>query len=126
MFDSQPERIPNRTGIVALWLVRIGIGISFIAIGASKFNDPMWIRIFERIGLGQWFRYLTGILQICGGALTLIPRLSRVGLALLACTMAGAVIAWCTGLHAPQNAPIPGFLLVALIVMAVIFPSRAA
>src|SRR5438132_14312436 len=108
MFDSQPERIPNRTGIVALWLLRIGIGISLIAIGTSKFRDPMWVRIFDQIGLGPWFRYLTGTMQLVGGALTLIPRLSRVGIALLACTMAGAVVAWLTVLRAPMNAPIPG------------------
>src|SRR2546430_2861644 len=33
-----------------------------------------WVRIFDRIGLGQWFRYFTGALQVTGALLVLIPR----------------------------------------------------
>ena len=99
------------------WLPRIAIGAAFVAIGVSKFRDPMWVRLFDQIGIGQWFRYLTGVMQICGGVLALIPRLSLAGIVLLACTMAGAIVAWMTVLHAPLNAVIPGVLLGILIAM---------
>ncbi len=115
MFEAETERIPNRTGLLITWLPKVTVGLVFVAVGTSKFRDPMWVRLFAQIGFGQWFRYLTGVMQICGAALVLIPRLSLAGIALLACTMAGAVVAWLTVLHAPFNALIPGVLLGALI-----------
>jgi putative oxidoreductase len=75
----------------------------------------MWVGIFGQIGIGQWFRYLTGAMQITGGILVCIPRGAFVGVALMACTMFGAVIAWFTVLHAPGNALIPAALLGVLI-----------
>src|SRR4051794_31962104 len=32
------------------------------------------IESFEKVGLGQWFRYLTGLLEVAGGVGLLIPR----------------------------------------------------
>ena len=51
-----------------------------------------WVQVFERIGLGQWFRLATGIIQVTGGALMFWPRARTAGAALLACTMVGAII----------------------------------
>jgi putative oxidoreductase len=115
MLDATTERIPNRIGVLTTWLPRIAVGLVFVTVGSSKFRDPMWVRLFGQIGLGQWFRYLTGVMQIGGGLLVLIPRLALMAVIMLACTMAGAAIAWLTVLHAPANAPIPGALLVILI-----------
>ena len=115
MFDIRaPEPIPSRIGMLTTWLPRIAIALVFVGVGLSKFTDPMWVRLFGRIGFGQWFRSFTGIMQIFGGILVLIPRLSLVGIAMLACTMAGAVITW-IAFGLPLNAPIPGALLIALI-----------
>jgi hypothetical protein len=44
--------------------------VAFVFIGSTKFdNDPngMWVKLFEQIGFGQWFRYFTGAMQV-GGA----------------------------------------------------------
>jgi putative oxidoreductase len=50
------------------------------------------VQIFERIGVGQWLRYATGLMQI-GGAILVLPRRTlTVGAATLACTMAGAAL----------------------------------
>ena len=73
----------------------VAVAALFILVGYTKFdNDPRgdWVRLFERIGLGQWFRIVTGVVQVLGGALMLWPRTRTVGAAMLACTMAGAVI----------------------------------
>jgi len=75
----------------------------------------MWVGIFGQIGIGQWLRYLTGVVQIAGGILVCIPRAALVGVTPIACTMIGAVIAWVTVLHAPGNALIPAALLGVLI-----------
>jgi putative oxidoreductase len=109
------EPVPNRLGSLATWLPRIAVAIVFLSVGTSKFRDPMWVRLFGQIGLGQWFRWLTGIMQIAAGVLVLIPRTSLAGIVLAACTMLGASIVWITILHAPANAPIPGVLLAMLI-----------
>ena len=111
------EPVPNRLGLLATWLPRIAVALVFLSVGSSKFSDPMWVRLFGQIGLGQWFRDLTGVMQIAAGILVLIPRTALAGVALAACTMLGASIAWLTVLHAPLNAPIPGIMLALLIVV---------
>jgi putative oxidoreductase len=109
------EPVPSRLGAIAVWLPRLAVALIFVSVGWSKFRDPMWVRLFGQIGLGQWFRYLTGVMQIAGGVLVLIPRTALAGIALAACTMLGASIAWLTVLQAPFNAPIPAALLAALV-----------
>src|SRR5262249_1066149 len=64
---------------------------------------------------GQWFRYFTGIVQIAGAVLVLVPRTFVVGIALLACTMAGAVAIWIVRFGAVGNAIIPAVVLVGLV-----------
>ena len=115
MLDLTTERIPNRIDVLTTWLPRIAIAVAFTAVGSSKFRDPMWARLFGQIGLGQWLRYLTGVMQITGGILVLIPRTALIGIGLIVSTMIGAVVAWLTVLHAPANALIPGAILAALI-----------
>jgi hypothetical protein len=44
------------------------------------------------IGVGQWFRYLTGAIEVAGAVLLLIPSAAAYGAAVLAVTMVGAVI----------------------------------
>src|SRR5437867_1006357 len=117
MLKPTVEPVPNRLGVLAAWLPRLAVALVFLSVGSSKFRDPMWIRIFGQIGLGQWFRYLTGVMQIAGGILVLIPRTALLGIALAACTMLGATVAWLTVLHAPFNAPIPAVLLIILVVI---------
>lgn len=110
------QRVPSHLQTFTTWLVRAAIALAFVSFGSQKFQPAgMWVGIFAQIGVGQWFRYLTGVLQIGGALLVLVPATSLFGMALLACTMTGAVLAWVTVLHAPGNAPIPGFLLVVLV-----------
>jgi hypothetical protein len=35
--------------------------------------------MFDKIGLGQWFRYVTGSLEVVGALLLLVPRTSAIG-----------------------------------------------
>ena len=49
-------------------------------------------REFDKIGVGQWFRYVTGGIEVASAILLLIPRLTPVGDAFLLATMTGAVL----------------------------------
>jgi uncharacterized membrane protein YphA (DoxX/SURF4 family) len=93
MFEQATEGEPRNA--LGDWILRGGIAILFVVFGWEKFSeDPRsgWIRMFQEIGIGQWFRYFTGVVEILGGALVLIPWTVTAGLALLACTMASAAL----------------------------------
>jgi putative oxidoreductase len=114
MFDTERQAIPSRVDSLTTWLPRIAVALVFVTVGFSKFSDPMWVGLFGRIGAGQWFRYFTGVMQIAGGALTLVPKLSLVGIGMVACTMAGAVAVW-IAFGLALNAIVPGTLLAILL-----------
>jgi uncharacterized membrane protein YphA (DoxX/SURF4 family) len=64
----------------------------FLMAGSSKLlGNPMMVGMFQTIGIGQWFRYLTGGLEVVGAILLLIPALAGLGGALLVLVMIGAV-----------------------------------
>src|SRR5215471_6069039 len=87
---EKKEAIPIET-----WLIRAGVALLFILVGQSKFaTRSQWVAIFDQIGFGQWFRYLTGTLQVAGGLIMLIPRTFVYGIIVLASTMIGAIAAW--------------------------------
>ncbi|PYR12148.1 MAG: hypothetical protein DMG00_09410 [Acidobacteria bacterium] len=63
-----PEPIRSRIGLLTVWLPRVAVALVFVAVGYYKFSDPMWVRLFGRIGFGQWFRYFT-FAAMCSGSL---------------------------------------------------------
>jgi putative oxidoreductase len=102
--------------VAGTWLPRIVVGMLFIFVGKSKFAEHSeWVAIFAKIGFGQWFRYFTGVLQVVGGVLVLIPKTFVFGILLIGCTMAGAMVAWIFFLGQPFTAIIPGTLLIGLL-----------
>jgi uncharacterized membrane protein YphA (DoxX/SURF4 family) len=84
-----------RASGAARHLLPVALGLLFVFVGYGKFdNSPRgsWVQIFEQIGLGQWFRIFTGVVQVAGGVLMLPRRTRTIGAGLLACTMVGAAI----------------------------------
>ena len=78
---------------VLLWVLQIGAAGMFLMVGFLKLSgNPQLVGLFEAIGLGQWFRYLTGTLEVAGAFLLLIPRMSGLGALMLAGVMVGAVV----------------------------------
>jgi len=116
VFDEVNDS-PRRNALTD-WAVRIVIAVAFVLFGTDKFNSAPgseWVTIFRQIGLGEWFRYFTGIVEVLGGVLILIPWTVTMGLALLACTMLGAMVTLAFVLHSPLSAVFPGMFLAGLI-----------
>src|SRR5258705_1895993 len=55
-------------------------------------GHPQLVALFEAIGLGQGYRYLTGSLEVAGAILLLIPRTSGLAALMLVAVMACAVV----------------------------------
>src|SRR5882762_9305 len=101
---------------VGLWVLQIGAAGMFLMVGFFKLSgDPQMVGLFDAIGLGQWFRYVTGSLEVLGAVLLLIPRLSGLGALLLVGAMLGAVA---THLFVVVGSALGAFIL--LIVTGVI------
>ena len=113
---------PDLTG----WAFRAVITVIFLSAGYDKFDGTPgsgWVKIYQMIGWGQWFRIATGVIEIVGGLLYLFPRTCYAGAALLSATMLGAIVAHLTVLHDPIAIIIPGALLAAIVIIAARDPS---
>ena len=101
---------------VGLWILQIGAAGMFLMVGFLKLSgDAQMVGLFDAIGLGQWFRYVTGSLEVLGAILLLVPRLSGLGALLLVGVMLGAVP---THLFVVGGNPLPAIIL--LIVTGVV------
>lgn len=100
-------RAPLPSMILAL---RLLLGVVFLAIGAANLlGVGQTVVVFDQIGLGQWLRYFTGILQLLGGVFVLIPVFSGVGSFILTVVMVGASLFLATG--------VPGNAFVAIVLL---------
>ena len=94
---------------IALWVLQIVIAAAFLAAGSAKLSgQPTMVQMFDKIGVGQWFRFVTGSIEVGAAILLLIPKLTPIGAALLICTMAGAVL---THLLKVGGSPVPALVL---------------
>lgn len=82
-----------RSSDALFWTMRILLAALFLYQGIDKFSERrLWLRIFEEIGFGQWFRYFTGVVEVSGALMLLIPKATLVAVGLLVCTMIGAIL----------------------------------
>ena len=102
---------------IALWVLRVLLAAAFIAAGGAKLTGaPAMVEMFEKVGVGQWFRIVTGAIEISGAILLLIPRLTFYGAGLLLLVMIGAVTAHLTVLG---GNPAPALMLLVLAAVTV-------
>jgi putative oxidoreductase len=52
---------------------RGAIALIFVLAGAEKFG-PGWVGLFQQVGVGQWFRFFTGGIEILSGVPARVPR----------------------------------------------------
>jgi putative oxidoreductase len=85
---------PPRGKTIAIWALRIIIAALFLFTGAAKLaGQPMTIEEFDAIGLGQWFRYVTGLIEVGGAVMVLIPAASMIGAIVVLLVIIGAFFA---------------------------------
>lgn len=115
------------------WALRISVALVFAGTGLEKFSgsELYWVQLFERIGLGQWFRYFTGVVETLGGLLFLVPAATTFGAALLVASMVGAMAVHVFVFRHPADSLFPGLYLAGVIVayarlrVKPLFPSRS-
>jgi putative oxidoreductase len=105
---------------LTLWVLQGILAVLFLYSGASKLNPhaTFWIGLFDKIGIGQWFRYFAGVLEVICAILLLIQRTSAIAAMLLSLTMAGAVVTHLFIVRDGYAAFFPAFTLLLLAVVA--------
>lgn len=92
---------------ITLWTLSGMVALAFIAAGGSKLaGASAMVEVFDKVGLGQWFRYVTGFLEVMGAIGLLISRYAFYAAALLGVVMVGAIIAHVTVLGTSPAAPV--------------------
>src|SRR5512146_1851445 len=91
--------------VLLLELVEILLAGIFLLVGGAKLiGRPDMILLFRDIGVGQWFRYVTGTVEVTGAALLVIPMLSVASALLLGGVMVVATLIELFVLHRPPVA----------------------
>ena len=73
--------------------IRAALTFVFILAGGAKLiGVSLMVENFETVGLGQWFRYFTGLVEVTGAALLWWPNRQALGASLLGATMVGATL----------------------------------
>src|ERR1700730_9672037 len=93
MTANQTPVIPRvRVALVALWLTQIALAAMLLFVGGLKLAGvPVMVALFDAIGIGQWFRYVTGSIEVVSAVALLVPSWAAFGALLLIPTMVGAV-----------------------------------
>lgn len=99
----------GRVALIALWLTQVAVAGMFMFVGSLKLTGaPELVALFDAIGAGQWFRYVTGTIEVVAGAALLVPSLAPFGALVLVPTMIGAIA---THLFIVGGSPVPATML---------------
>jgi putative oxidoreductase len=105
---------PRRIGA---WILQGVVATAFFAAGATKLaGAASMVQVFDQIGVGQWFRYATGLVEVIGAIALIYPGLASLGALWLGGTMFFAVLTHLVVLHTSPAPAIVLGLLNALIV----------
>jgi putative oxidoreductase len=103
--------------LTGIWVLRILVALAFLASAGLKLSGaPKMVEEFGIIGLGQWFRTVTGVIEAAGAILVLVPGTSRLGGLLLLAVCVGAFFAQVFKLHGDLVHVFVLFALTALVV----------
>ena len=111
----QSASAPRRR--IGTWILQGFVAAAFFTAGAAKIAGAGYmVQLFDQIGAGQWFRYLTGTVEVVGALALLAPGLASLGGIWLAGTMFFAVLTHLFVLHtSPVPAIVLGFLNILIV-----------
>jgi putative oxidoreductase len=108
---------PQAPGRIGTWVLQGVVAAAFFAAGAAKLAGAAYmVQVFDQIGVGQWFRYVTGLVEVIGALALIYPGLASLGGLWLGGTMFFAVLTHLLVLHTSPAPAIVLGLLNALIV----------
>ena len=91
------------------WTLQVILSAAFLAAGSAKLAGvPDMVELFGQIGLGQWFRVATGVVEVTGAVALILPGLASIGALWLGFTMVCAVATHVFVLH---TSPVPASVL---------------
>ena len=94
---------------IGAWTLQGILAAAFLAAGSAKLAGvPYMVDLFEQIGVGQWFRLATGVVEITGAVALVFPGLASIGALWLGATMVFAVATHVFVLH---TSPVPAIVL---------------
>jgi putative oxidoreductase len=97
----------GKARLITLWILSGLVALAFLGAGGAKLaGAAAMVELFDKVGRGQWFRYLTGLLEVAGAIGLLIPRYAFYAAGLLAIVMVGAIIAHVTVLGTSPAVPV--------------------
>ena len=108
---------PSRGRVIGAWIIQGLLAAAFLAAGGAKLAGvPMMVQIFDQIGMGQWFRIVTGLVEVIGAVALVVPGFAALGAAWLGATMFVAVL---THLFILHSSAMPALILLTLNVLVV-------
>ena len=114
--QAEPTASGRRVVNVAVWALQVLLALMFAMAGLAKVSgDPAMVEMFATIGIGQWFRYVVGALELAGAVGVLVPRLSGLAALGLVWLMVGATLTNLFVLGASPLLPI-GLLVTSAVV----------
>src|SRR5258708_9342177 len=91
--------------VLLLEFIELTLAGVFLFVGGAKLiGRPDMVALFRDIGVGQWFRYVTGTVEVAGAALLIVPFLSGASAVLLGGVMIAATLIEFFVLHRPPVA----------------------
>jgi hypothetical protein len=90
-----------------LWVVQGLLALAFLAASSAKLlGRPEMVALFAAVGIGQWFRYVTGLLELTAAVLIVVPKTTGLGAALIVPIMLGAIATNLFIVHTPVAPPL--------------------
>jgi putative oxidoreductase len=103
---SELPAAAGKGSLSALWILSGLIALAFIGAGGTKLSGAAaMVELFDKVGLGQWFRYFTGLVEVAAGIGLLTSRYAFYAAVLLAVVTVGAFIAHVTVLGSSPAGP---------------------
>jgi hypothetical protein len=115
--DHRGRQSPNRQRGFAIWALRIALALPLTWIAYTKLSGTHnTIQYFAAIGWGQWFRYLTGTVDLVGVVLLFVPGGTYYGAMALTCSVGLATVISLTILQGNATWGGPAMVIVPLVI----------